>query len=169
MPDLKLTIQQEAPGDADTIERLHERAFGPGRFVRSSERIREEASADPRLCFVARVATLVVGSVRLTPILIGSAEGLMLGPLAVEPAFRSRGIGRALIERAISDAQACGYRLVLLVGDEPYYGRMGFKRIPHGRVTLPAPVDPARVLLWSANDDLRESAKGPVRGLTKSG
>ena len=164
MSDLKLTIQTEAPGDAAAIERLHERAFGPGRFARSSERLREEAEVDPRLCFVARVATLAVGSVRLTPILIGPARGLMLGPLAVEPAFRSRGIGRALVERALNDAASLGYTLVLLVGDEPYYARMGFRRVAPGSIVMPGPVDPMRVLLWSANDADREQAKGPVRG-----
>ena len=164
MSDLKLTIQHESPGDSEAIERLHERAFGPGRFARSSERVREEADPDPRLSLVSRVATLIVGSVRLTPIHIGSTEALMLGPLAVEPAFRSRGIGRALIERALADATQLGYKLVLLVGDEPYYGRLGFKRVPPGSIIMPGPVDPMRVLLWAAADDARPLAKGIVRG-----
>ena len=164
MSDLKLTIQHETPGDADAIERLHERAFGPGRFARSSERIREEAEADPRLSIVARVLTLIVGSVRLTPIRIGAAKALMLGPLAVEPAFRSRGIGKALVERALADADKLGHNLVLLVGDEPYYSRMGFKRVAPGSIIMPGPVDPMRVLLWSADDAAREQARGAVRG-----
>lgn len=164
MSDLKITIQHEAPGDAETIERLHERAFGPGRYVRAAERIREQAAADPRLCFVARVATLVVGSVRLTPIHIGAAASLMLGPLAVEPAFRSRGIGRLLMERAIAEAGALGYRSILLVGDESYYGRLGFKRVAHGQAVMPGPVDMSRVLLWAADDAARQEARGAVRG-----
>ena len=164
MSDLKITIQHESPGDADTIERLHERAFGPGRFARTAERVREEAGLDMRLCLVARIATLVVASVRLTPIRIGTTPSLMLGPLAVEPAFRSRGIGRALIERVMADATALGYRSILLVGDEAYYGRMGFKRTGHGRIQMPGPVDPMRVLLWTVDDAARDAAKGPVRG-----
>lgn len=164
MSDLKITIQHEAPGDAERIERLHERAFGPGRFARTAERIREEAPLDLRVCFVARIATLVVASVRLTPIRIGEHESLMLGPLAVEPQFRSRGIGRMLVERAMKDAAALGYRSMMLVGDEAYYGRMGFKRVPPGRITLPGPVDPSRILLWTVDEDAREEAKGPARG-----
>lgn len=164
MSDLKLTIQHETPGDAEAIERLHERAFGPGRFARSSERVREEANPDPRLSLVSRVATLIVGSVRLTPIRIGVADALLLGPLAVEPAFRKRGIGRALIERALADATKLGYRLVLLVGDEPYYGRLGFRRVPPGSIVMPGPVDPMRVLLWSADEEAHALAKGHVRG-----
>lgn len=164
MSDLALTIQHETASDADAIEKLHERAFGPGRFARSSERIREQANHDCRVSLVARVATLLVGSVRLTPVTIGKAEGLMLGPLAVEPAFRSRGIGRALIERAMAYAQRYGFRAIVLVGDEPYYGRMGFKRVPPGRITMPGPVDPSRILLWATDDEARENASGPMRG-----
>ena len=164
MNTLKITLHSETPADMDTVEKLHERAFGPGRFSRSSERVREVAGVDLRLCFVARVATLVVGSVRQSPIRIGDAPALQLGPLAVEPAFRSRGIGRLLMERAVSEAQLLGYRLVLLVGDEAYYGRMGFKRVPPGSIVMPGPVDPQRVLLWSADDEARAQAKGTVRG-----
>jgi len=164
MSDLKLHIQTETPGDAETIERLHERAFGPGRFARAAERVREQAQSDPRLNFVARVATLIVGSVRMTPIHIGPVKALMLGPLAVEPAFRSRGIGRALMERALSEASAAGYAAVLLVGDESYYGRLGFKRVPHGSIVMPGPVDPMRVLLRADDEAVRAAAKGFVRG-----
>ena len=89
----------------------------------------------------------------------------MLGPLAVEPAFRSRGIGRALMERSIAQAGHLGYQLILLVGDEPYYGRMGFKRVPPGRITMPGPVDQMRVLLWAADDAARNGATGAVRGV----
>ncbi|HRK24690.1 MAG TPA: N-acetyltransferase [Beijerinckiaceae bacterium] len=164
MTDLKITLHAEQPGDAEAIERLNERAFGPGRFARTAERIREQAGPRLDLSFVARVATLLVGSVRLTPIRIGDAAGLMLGPLAVEPAFRSRGIGRLLIERALKEAQAKGLKLVLLVGDLSYYGKLGFQPVPMGRITMPGPVDPARLLLWSADDAARSEAHGAVRG-----
>lgn len=164
MNNLRITIHQETPGDAADIQRLNDRAFGPGRFARSAERVREETPHDPALSFTARVATLLVGSVRQTPIQIGSGKALMLGPLAVEPAFRSRGIGRQLMDRAISEARSAGYRLVLLVGDEAYYGRMGFRRVPAGSIVMPGPVDPQRILLWAVDDAARAGAKGAVRG-----
>src|SRR6185312_9952632 len=99
------------------------------------------------LSFTARIGTLLVGSVRLTPICIGETPALMLGPLTVEPPFRDRGIGTALIARAVKDAKAKGHKLVVLVGDEPYYGKHGFKKIPKGQVKMPGPVDPARLLI----------------------
>src|ERR1051325_5658638 len=127
MTDLSLTILTEKPEDAAAIERLHERTFGPGRFVRASERIRERIAHRLELSYTARIGTLLVGSLRLTPVRIGETPALLLGPLTIEPPFRERGIGKAMMERALADARAKGHRLVVLVGDEPYYARVGFK------------------------------------------
>ena len=91
------------------------------------------------LSYTARIGTLLVGSVRLTPVRIGETPALLLGPLTIEPPFRDRGIGKAMMERALKDAKAKGHKLVVLVGDEPYYKRVGFKRIPSGTVKLDGP------------------------------
>src|SRR5215470_15003314 len=93
MTELALTILPETPADADVIERLHERTFGPGRYARTAFRIREGSGHLVGLSFTARIGTLLVGSVRLTPIRIGEIPALLLGPLTVEPPFRRRGIG----------------------------------------------------------------------------
>ncbi len=142
-----LTILPEAADDAEAIERLHQRTFGPGRYARSAYRLRERVPHSPELSFTARIGTLLVGSVRLSAIRIGAAPALLLGPLTVEPPFRARGIGKALMLRALEEAQGRGHRLVLLVGDEPYYGRVGFRRVPKGLATMPGPVDPGRLLV----------------------
>lgn len=163
MSDLSLTILPESADDAQAIDRLHERTFGPGRFVRTAYRIREGGSHRLDLSFTARIGTLLVGSVRLTPIRIGQAPALLLGPLTVEPPFRDRGIGFALIERALAQAKAGGQRLVVLVGDEPFYGKVGFKRIPKGRVTMPGPVDPVRLLVAELEDGAFEGVSGAIR------
>jgi predicted N-acetyltransferase YhbS len=81
------------------------------------------------------------------PVCIGDTRALLLGPLTVEPPFRGRGVGRALLDRALKDARAKGHRLVLLVGDEAYYGRIGFRPVPKGRATMPGPVDYSRLLV----------------------
>src|ERR1041384_2346137 len=134
MTDLSLTILPETADDAAPIERLHERTFGPGRYAKTAYRIREGASHSLALSFPARIGTLLVGSVRLSPIRIGDHKALLLGPLTVEPPFRDRGIGQALIARALEAAKSQGHRLVVLVGDEPYYGKAGFKSIAKGKV-----------------------------------
>ena len=163
MNDLSLTILPETVKDAQAIERLHERTFGPGRFVLSAYRLREYVDHRLELSFTARIGTLMVGSVRQLPILIGDAKALLLGPLTVEPPFRGRGVGQALLDRALAEAKAKGHRLVLLVGDEPYYRRVGFKRVPKGRATMPGPIDYDRLLVA----ELVAGAFGAVSGAVR--
>lgn len=163
MSELSLTILPETADDAQAIERLHERTFGPGRFARTAFRIREGRGHALALSYTARIGTLLVGSVRLTPICIGETPALMLGPLTVEPPFRDRGIGTALIARALKDAKAKGHKLVVLVGDEPYYGKHGFKKIPKGQVKMPGPVDPARLLIAELAPGAFDNVSGMIR------
>jgi predicted N-acetyltransferase YhbS len=163
MSDLSLTILAETASDALPIERLHQRTFGPGRFVLSAYRLREHVDHLLDLSFTARIGTLLVGSVRQLPILIDDTKALMLGPLTVEPPFRGRGVGRALLDRALKDARAKGHRLVLLVGDEPYYSRVGFKVVPKGRATMPGPVDYSRLLVAELVDGAFTDVSGAIR------
>jgi predicted N-acetyltransferase YhbS len=163
MNDVSLSILPETPQDALAVERLHERTFGPGRYARAAFRIREGIDHLLDLSYTARIGTLLVGSVRLAPIRIGDAKALLLGPLTVEPPFRGRGIGLALMQRALADAKARDHRLVLLVGDEPYYAKAGFTRIPKGRIRMPGPVDPARLLVAELAPDAFAGVSGAVR------
>jgi predicted N-acetyltransferase YhbS len=87
----------------------------------------------------------------------------------VEPPFRERGIGKALLERALQEARARGHKLVLLVGDEPYYGRVGFRKIAKGVATMPGPVDPARLLVAELIAGAFEGVSGPIRPDHQSG
>jgi predicted N-acetyltransferase YhbS len=163
MSDLSLTILTETANDAQAIERLHERTFGPGRFVLSAYRLREHVDHLLDLSFTAWIGTLLVGSVRQLPVLVGETKALLLGPLTVEPPFRGRGVGRALLERALKDATARGHRLVLLVGDEAYYGRVGFKAVPNGRAIMPGPVDYSRLLVAELVDGAFDGVSGAIR------
>jgi predicted N-acetyltransferase YhbS len=163
MSELSLTILPETADDALAIERLHERTFGPGRYARTAYRLREGRGHVLALSFTARIGTLLVGSVRLTPICIGETPALLLGPLTVEPPFRAHGVGTALIARALKEAKVAGHKLVVLVGDEPFYGKSGFRRIPKGQVKLPGPVDPARLLVAELAEGAFDGVSGMVR------
>lgn len=164
MDDLPLILEPAGDDDSEPILRLNERVFGPGRFARTAYRIRETTPADPGLSFVARVGTLLVGASAMTPIAIGGEPALLLGPLIVEPVFRSQGIGEKLVNRSLEAAKAAGWKLVILVGDEPYYARMGFQRAPAGQITLPGPVDPDRLLCRELEPGALAAAKGVARG-----
>jgi predicted N-acetyltransferase YhbS len=163
MNELALTVLPETADDAPAIDRLHERTFGPGRYARSAFRIREGRAHLLALSFTARIGSLLIGSVRLTPIAIGETPALLLGPLTVEPPFRTRGVGTTLIERALKDAKTAKHKLVVLVGDEPFYGKLGFKIIPKGLVKMPGPVDPARLLVAELTPGAFEGVSGMIR------
>jgi predicted N-acetyltransferase YhbS len=163
MSDLSLTLLAETANDAQAIERLHDRTFGPGRYALSAYRLREHVDHLLDLSFTAWIGTLLVGSVRQLPVLIGETRALLLGPLTVEPPFRGRGVGRALLERALKDAKAKGHRLVLLIGDEPYYSRVGFKAVPKGRASMPGPVDYSRLLVAELVDGAFDGVSGAIR------
>src|SRR6202011_509373 len=163
MSDISVSILPETADDAVAIERLHERTFGPGRYAKSAYRLREKIDHILELSFTAWIGTLLIGSVWLSPIRIGDTKALLLGPLTVEPAFREQGVGQALIARALKEAAAKGHKLVVLVGDEPYYGKSGFKRIAKGRATMPGPIDPARLLVCELGAGAFDGVSGPIR------
>jgi predicted N-acetyltransferase YhbS len=160
-PDLKA----ERPEDLPLVDALVERAFGPGRFVKTAERLRERNKPRRDLSLVAWADDEAVGCVRMWPIHIGDSPAVLLGPFAVEDAWRSRGLGGQLIEAACAAAQRAGVGVVLLVGDEPYFRKFGFETAPHGRAVLPGPVDGRRVL-WRA---LRPGALDCVAGAVRAG
>ncbi len=162
MADLPLILAPQTDADLPAIERLNERAFGPGRFARSAYRLREGVKPDPALSFVARVGTFLVGANQITPIRCGDTPALLLGPLTVDPAFRSAGIGEALVTHSLDAARAAGHALVLLVGDLPYYTRMGFQTVPPERLTFCGPVDPARLLYHELVPDAFATVSGVV-------
>jgi predicted N-acetyltransferase YhbS len=137
----------ERPADAPIIDALHEQLFPPGWRKRAAAVLREGVPADPDLSFVATIADAIVGSVRMTPITIGGRPALLLGPLVVRPEYKGQGAGRKLVRIALEAAANAGHGAVLLVGDLPYYGPLGFEFLGRDVVTLPAWVDKDRVLV----------------------
>jgi predicted N-acetyltransferase YhbS len=136
----------ETPAHDSEIDAINAEAFGPGRFVLAAYKIRETGPHERDLSFVAVDRTAVIASVRMTRIAAGAGRALMLGPLAVRPAFKNLGIGRRLVAIALEAAAKAGAPAVMLVGDEPYYGPLGFKRMPRGQISMPRPVDLDRLL-----------------------
>lgn len=155
-------IRPERPEDAPLIAALTAESFGPGRYAKTAYRLREGVNPEPDLSFVAVEDGILRGSVRFWPVMIGTARVLMLGPLAVQSEQRGRGIGIALMKRGIEAARKAGWQAIILVGDEPYYARVGFTRLPPGSVTFPGPVNPARILGLSLKADTALTLKGPV-------
>ena len=158
-----LTTAPARAEDLPEISRLHGRCFGPGRFARTAYRVREGAPDISPYCAVARSSGVLLAAIRYTEIRIGDRGGaLLLGPLAVDQGFAGAGIGVRLIRESMASALAAGESFVLLVGDMSYYGRFGFKPAPAGQITLPGPVDPARLLGCDLVEGDMTTRRGPV-------
>ncbi len=163
MSDPSRQIRPETPADDGAIAALNAAAFGPGRFAKSAYRLREGVAPIAALGFVAAEGEALLGSVRFWPISVGGHEELLLGPLAVRGDQRGRGIGIALMQAGIDAARRGPWRGILLVGDEPYYAKVGFSRLPPGRVRFPGPVDQDRILGLSLKGGEMLSLSGQVR------
>ncbi len=154
-------LTEDASHDA-VIEIINEEAFGPGRHVRAAARIREQGPHDRALSFVCTDNGEIIASVRMTPVLAGAVKGHLLGPLAVRPSHKNRGIGRELVRIAADAARRAGSEAVILVGDPPYYGPLGFEKVAWQALTFPGPVDPARVLVIPFAADTHDRLKGVI-------
>ena len=137
-------IAVETPEDAPAVEALILAVFGPGRYAKAAERLREGRQPMRPLSFGAWDGGALVGCVRQWSVTVGGAAAVLLGPVAVAPAHRKLGLGAALVEQACRAADEAGLPAVILVGDEPYYAPHGFSPAPG--VAMPGPVDPRRVL-----------------------
>jgi predicted N-acetyltransferase YhbS len=145
-PPPALVLKPEEIADGAAVEALLDRAFGPGRFVKSSERVREIAAFAPELSFCAYEGEALLGVVRMWRVRVGDHAVTFLGPLAVESDQRSAGVGGQLVQRACEAAKAAGEAWVVLVGDPPYFARFGFGVAEAAQVRMPGPVDQKRVL-----------------------
>lgn len=164
----KIAIRAEWPGDAPAREALLDRAYGPSRFAKPSQRLRANRRAAEGLSFVAvKEDGRLIGTLRLWEIAAGHCPALLLGPLAVDPAYRNKGIGaglmRAAIARTRAQARASGHRAILLVGDAAYYGRFGFSTELTGALRMPGPFDPARLLALELVPGALNGATGLIR------
>ena len=156
-------FDDESPADVAAREALLDEAFGPDRFAKTSQRLREGRLPAYGLALVARDLGRLVASLRCWRVDAGGAPALLLGPLAVARSHRSQGIGGALMREALRRAAAAGHKAVLLVGDAPYYARFGFDAGATARLDLPGPVDRRRFLALELEPGALAGAIGLVR------
>jgi predicted N-acetyltransferase YhbS len=138
-------IVPEQGRDQAEVDALVMAAFGPGRYAKTAERIREQARMAAG--FVARDGDRLIGGVRLWSVEIEGQPALFLGPITVAADERRGGLGAELVAACIDYARRCDIAGILLVGDFAYFSRFGFEPAP--QVRLQGPADPRRVL-WLA-------------------
>jgi predicted N-acetyltransferase YhbS len=163
--DMAAEIRLQTPADVPALEHLDEETFGPGRFARTAYRVRDGAVTEPLLNLCALDDGKIIGSIQFTPIAIGGTAGaLLLGPLVIERGHANQGHGLRLMLEGIKRGRELGYKLIILVGDLPYYARAGFAVVPFQQIVLPGPVDPARLLYRELAPNALADFRGLVRG-----
>ena len=159
-------IYNEAPADTSEVEYLYDLAFAPGRTALSSYRLREGVAPVADLSLVARDEyDALGGAIRFWPVRVGEAGAacLLLGPVAVHPTRQGEGLGALLIAESLERAVRTGWTRVLLVGDEPYYGRFGFARATAAALAFPPPTNPDRLLAREMSPGAFDGVSGLVR------
>ncbi len=158
-----VTIREEKITDVAAREALLDAACGEARFAKTSERLREGRLPADGLSLVAVDCGRIVGTVRLWHVTAGPGRpALLLGPLAVDPAHRNRGIGSTLVRRAIARARLAGHRAIVLVGDAPYYGCFGFTAAKTGELWMPGRFERDRLLALELKPEALAGARGLI-------
>ena len=155
-------LQPKTPADVPAADALIERAFGPGRYAKAAERLREGNAPRLDLSVTAFAGERLVGVVTLWPISVGGASALLLGPIAVDPDLRGQGLAQTMTRAACEAAASAGERLILLVGEERLFAPLGFVHVEPRRVTLPGPVDPKRIFVRELQPGAFEGVAGPA-------
>ncbi len=149
MTSQQFSIHQQSKLDNALVEQLLDRAFGLDRRTKSSYRLREGQTAVDGLSFIARnSAGSIIGTISFWNIHLGQegTKAILLGPLAVEPDQQATGVGLALMRHGITAAKQANHKLVILIGDAPYYAKVGFKQVPLNTLQMPGANDPKRLL-----------------------
>jgi predicted N-acetyltransferase YhbS len=158
-----IIIREETIRDFEAREALLDTCFGPARFQKTCERLREGRKPAEGLSFIMEEDGAVIGTVRLWHISAGpNRPALMLGPIAIDPALQGSGHGGMLMREALSRAAAQGHGAVLLVGDAPYYERFGFSAAHTGSLWLPGPYETNRFLALELKAGALDGARGLV-------
>ena len=158
-------IAQEQPSDWWEVEALYDLCFAPGREALSSYRLRDGVDKVAPLCLIARDRDgIVAAAIRYWPIMVGEHPALLLGPIAVHPTRQGEGLGGLLINESLAEAKRLGWERVMLVGDEPYYRRFGFRKLSD--VQMPPPTNPDRILGLALKAGAWDGVKGMVTKAT---
>jgi putative acetyltransferase len=120
-----VVTRSEAPEDLGPIHAVHAASFPTPLEARIVDGLR--AASRLSVSLVAEAQGAVVGHVAFSPVsLEGATGGMGLGPVAVLPACRRRGLAARLIREGLAACTRLDAGFVVVLGDPRYYSRFGF-------------------------------------------
>ncbi len=158
---LEVSIRFEVAGDEPGIRAVELAAFTGPEEADIVDAIRDDAPDGWRSLVATDASGRIVGHLLMTPCPVEDPDGatlatvLAIGPVAVDPAVQSRGVGSALMAAAMSLAVARAVPALVLLGHPTYYPRFGFEAARGAGLEPPAAAWPdaawmARLLpAWS--------------------
>jgi predicted N-acetyltransferase YhbS len=151
-------IRQISNEDNDKIIKLLYKSFGPGRFARSVYRLREKNDRDTEFSYIYELNNQILSSISYYKTFLNNdINGLLLGPLAVDPEHRGKGYGVELVKYTIAlIKKTMAYDFILVIGDYHYYEKFGFKKI-NNTFGFYGPVNSEKVLILPLKDALKNN------------
>ena len=151
-------IRQISNEDNDKIIKLLYKSFGPGRFARSVYRLREKNDRDTEFSYIYELNNQILSSISYYKTFLNNdINGLLLGPLAVDPEHRGKGYGVELVKYTITlIKKTMAYDFILVIGDYHYYEKFGFKKI-NNTFSFYGPVNSEKVLILPIKDELKNN------------
>lgn len=142
-----ISLNQVPPAE---VEALLDDAFGTDRHQRTAYLLRKGMSVVDHLSFGIVKDGQCIGSIQCWPIAADSTHILLVGPVAVAPAWQNRGLGHQLMNAMVAAILPDDPPMVM-IGDPEYYGRFGFDAEGTSQWLLPGPWEPRRLLLRNPN------------------
>jgi len=122
------TIRRETPEDIDSIRYVNEQAFGQKEEAELIDKLRNRDVVT--LSLVAVQDNEIVGHILFSPVTVeserSSFEAIALAPMAILPAYQSKGIGSQLVQAGLEECRRLGYEIIVVLGHPDYYPRFGF-------------------------------------------
>jgi putative acetyltransferase len=129
-----VTLRAEGACDAEAIGAVTRAAFAAaphasGREAEIVALLREAGAL--ALSLVAESEGEIVGHLAASPASVGDDRGwVAIGPVSVAPSCQRRGVGGMLMRGALARLAETLTTGVVLVGDQAWYGRFGFRPFP---------------------------------------
>ncbi|WP_432202634.1 GNAT family N-acetyltransferase [Staphylococcus warneri] len=169
---MNFIIRQEREEDYRDTEEVVRKAFENETYSDQSEhtlvaKLRKSEVFVPDLSLVAVYEDKIIGHILLSKILIDTedkkVESLALAPISVLPEYQNKGVGRKLIQQALTIAEKLDFESVIVMGHEAYYPKFGFKKASHWGIQAPFEIPDELLMAIKLKDNGLDHVSGVIQ------